>query len=423
MAESKNDLDLFERRVKESLEQFEVPYNSADWVQMERALAGGVRSWGGVRIGLLAALVGGALLVGTTAYLLVRDKAPDTDLSNGTPAAVPADTDRTVAAVAPVGGTPGTGTERPSTGGIYAATPAETTPVQEVHKAPAEVKAPVNAPAHSSGVAPAPASPGPSVSSDAAFRASVSEGCPGTPVEFKVERMPEDGIYLWNFGDGSFSNKPNPEHTYSKPGNYQVMLSMSSTGVGTIHNKPSSDMIVIHEAPRAAFNPMKQEFEGHIPSVHFENRTLGAKTYHWDFGDGATSAIAHPDHIYKKKGIYQVELTVTSELGCVDKSLKEVRIDRDYNLDAPTALSPNGDGMQETFMPEALRTLGVKFHLAIYDPNGSLVYETSDATKPWTGRPHNEGELCPAGEYVWVADVSESLHLAETYTGKVRLTR
>ena len=263
----------------------------------------------------------------------------------------------------------------------------------------------------------------PTNANELTFRASVAEGCPGTSVEFKVSNMPEDGIYLWNFGDGSFSNHANPEHTFTKPGSYQVMLSMSSAGVGTIQNKPSSDVIEIHEAPMASFNVLKQEYDGHLPSVHFENRSLAGKRYLWDFGDGQTSTIAHPDHIYKKQGVYQVELTVTNEIGCEDKLMKDVKIDKDYNLDAPTSFSPNNDSFQETFMPEALRTLGVKFNLTVYSPNGTLLYQTNDATKPWTGRPQNRGDMCAPGEYVWVVDVRESLHLAETYTGKVKLER
>jgi PKD repeat protein len=275
-----------------------------------------------------------------------------------------------------------------------------------------------NATGSNQGTAPGVTPPGGKSSPEMTFKASVSKACPGEEVDFKVENMPTDGIYLWNFGDGSFSNKPNPEHTFTKPGNYQVMLSMSAAGVGTIHNKPSSDIITIHEAPSAEFHALKQEFDGHIPSVHFENRSNGAKQYHWDFGDGSTSEVAHPDHIYKKEGIYPVKLTVTSEKGCVDIHEKEVRIDRDYNLDAPSSFAP---AQAQTFMPEALRTLGVKFHLMVYTQDGQLVYETSDATKPWTGRANNRGDLLPPGDYVWVVDVRESLHLAETYTGKVTM--
>lgn len=182
---------------------------------------------------------------------------------------------------------------------------------------------------------PARPGPGPKNSNELAFRSSTTEGCPGSTIKFNVDNMPDNGIYLWNFGDGSFSNKPDPEHTFAKSGKFEVMLSVSNSGGGNIRNKPSSDLIVIHEAPEAKFNTLKQEFEGHIPSVHFENRSEGGASYLWDFGDGTTSTVAHPDHVYRKEGAYHVELTVTNENGCIDQSMKDVHIERDYNLDAP----------------------------------------------------------------------------------------
>ncbi|NUQ16620.1 MAG: PKD domain-containing protein [Flavobacteriales bacterium] len=271
----------------------------------------------------------------------------------------------------------------------------------------------------------APTSPNPKDDAGLAFRASATEGCPGTAIQFAANGTPDDAIYLWNFGDGSFSNQARPDHTFAKSGKFEVMLSVSSPGGGSIQSKPSSDLIVIHEAPEAEFNAMKQEYEGHIPSVHFENRSLGGKEYLWEFGDGSSSAVAHPDHVYLKKGVYAVRLTVTNESGCTDTREHEVRIERDYNLDAPLSFSPNGDGNDDLFMPEALRTLGVRFNLVVQDATtGRKVYETGDATRPWTGRVDNRGELCRAGEYVWMATIKEGAHLGDvTFNGKVSLVR
>ena len=67
MDTSKNGLDAFERCLKDSLEQFEVPYNSADWTQMERALDGGSRGWWVSGVGL-SVLVAGFLAVGGTVW-------------------------------------------------------------------------------------------------------------------------------------------------------------------------------------------------------------------------------------------------------------------------------------------------------------------------------------------------------------------
>ena len=431
MSTSKNGLDAFERSLRESLDQFEVPYNSVDWTQMERTLNGGGRGWWVSGLGL-SILVVGLVVVGGGAWYAVNGAKAETSEVSAKELIATIETGTNNGAVADQVGASDVAVTMPEqlkTAPQQTASPTE--PTTKTMDKPASKGEPGATSGSNGAAAPsnngAVEKPEPSKTTPAAneitFKASVAEGCPGTSVDFKVSNMPEDGIYLWNFGDGSFSNHANPEHTFTKPGSYQVMLSMSAAGVGTIQNKPSSDMILIHESPMAAFNVLKQEYDGHLPSVHFENRSLAGKQYIWDFGDGQTSTIAHPDHIYKKKGVYQVELTVTNEIGCEDKIMKDVRIDKDYNLEAPASFSPNGDEFQETFIPEALRTLGVKFNLTVYSSNGTLLYQTNDATKPWTGRPQNRGEICGPGEYVWVVDVRESLHLAETYTGKVKLER
>ncbi len=440
--------DAFEQHVRKALDQFEVPYNSADWAQMERSLNAGTGGSARSRWSL-AALLAGGLLIGGGAFWYFTESTEEnksgialegTGATTTPQAATPqAGTDaKQIAAedempVAPKASTGAAEQPSPAESSDIASNPAtaaasQTASAEGTAKGASSSTKPVDAgQRRAKAASQPPVTAAPPVTSgekeQRTFRASVSQACAGTSVDFKVEHMPEDGIYLWNFGDGSFSNKANPEHTFTKPGRYQVMLSMSSAGGGFIQNKPSSDVIVIHEAPKAAFNLVRQEYDGHLPSIHFENRSLGGVKYHWDFGDGQSSDIPHPDHIYKNQGTYQVELTVTNPIGCEDKVMKEVRIAKDYNLDAPFSFSPNGDGKEDTFMPAALQKLGVKFTLSVYDLNGNLMYETKDATLPWAGKPQNRGEYCASGEYVWVVDVRESLHLAETYTGKVKLVR
>ncbi|MGB3869352.1 MAG: PKD domain-containing protein [Flavobacteriales bacterium] len=433
MAGSKNNLDAFEQRLKDSLEHYEVPYNSADWTQMERALTSGVRGWGRGRALVVGLLVAGGLLIGGTAYFLGRDTGSQlTEVvpSNTAPITVHDQAQETkLPAPAPMDGADHSnipsGKEIPATGMTNGTGSAE--PASRHQQYPEASHSIASASSRSSTLdtgaeipANSPKPPAPK-SAGTIFRASVKEACPGSTVDFTVEHMPEDGIYLWNFGDGSFSNKPNPQHIFSKPGSYQVMLSMSSVGVGTIHNKPSSDMIVIHDAPMAAFNIMKQEYAGQVPSVHFESRAQGADSYHWDFGDGSVSTLPHPDHVYKQKGVYQVVQTVTNTTGCVDRKVKELRIDRDFDMAAPKSFSPNSDGKDDNFMPQTLLDMKAKFQLAIYDPSGTLVYSTSDATRPWCGKVKNQGPVCSPGEYVWVVDVEAANRATETFTGTVKL--
>lgn len=420
MAVNSNEMDAFEQRLKESLEHYEVPYNSADWAQMERALASGVRSWGTGRAWIAGLLLTGGLLIGGTAYFLGRDTAKTVQTESTDPAMGTGQTQ--AAAPSTVAGAVD---KDEATGQATAATTKPKAGATTISPSPAPAGKPVRGtavPMVAGATAESTKGESPKAASVGVFKASTKQACPGSPVEFTVEHMPEDGIYLWNFGDGSFSNKPNPQHVFSKPGNYQVMLSMSTTGVGSIRNKATSDMIVIHEAPHAAFNILKVDRQGQVPSVHFESRAHGANSYLWDFGDGSVSTLSSPDHVYRKKGVYQVVQTVTNEVGCVDQKIQEVRIERDFDLGAPKSFSPNSDGVEDSFMPQGLTELRTKFQLAVYDKGGNLVYNTSDASRPWYGKAKNQGPLLDAGEYVWVADV-DTERGTETFTGTVKLER
>ena len=67
---------------------------------------------------------------------------------------------------------------------------------------------------------------------------------------------------------------------------------------------------------------------GQVPlNVSFNNRSWeGARSYLWDFGDGATSIEADPIHIYSTPGVYNVTLTVTGITGNTsEQKLKFVR--------------------------------------------------------------------------------------------------
>lgn len=423
-----NAHDRFERAVKETLEEFEVPYNSADWAQLEQRLdqPGGNTArkshWG-----LAALLIGGSAVVGTAWYLM---STPATRTAGNGPGAV---TDQHVPEPVTQDNAAVAGDRAEEVVATAAATaPADALAATKVGTNNDAARGGTNALATignpkktaEQGLPVADVSAVAERTDVVSIRASVTEGCPGTTIDFAAENLPNEGIYLWNFGDGSFSNKARPTHVFSKAGTFEVMLSHSSVGGSSVKNKPVADRIVIHEIPKATFSFLKQEYENSVPSVHFENRSQGAMSYHWDFGDGNTSTVAHPDHIYKRAGDHTVVLTVTNAKGCTDRMERTVHVAADYNLLAPSTFSPNGDGVDDVFIPEALKGLGVRFKLSVHDPRtGQLVYESSDAGRPWNGRIGNKGELCTAGDYVWMVEMKDGEKLGGTYNGTVGLLR
>ncbi|MDX9905431.1 MAG: PKD domain-containing protein, partial [Bacteroidales bacterium] len=60
--------------------------------------------------------------------------------------------------------------------------------------------------------------------------------------------------------------------------------------------------------------------------VQFTNQCLYAESYHWDFGDGNTSTLAEPQHIYSTAGNYLVRLTAISAFSCDSSDTTTVNI-------------------------------------------------------------------------------------------------
>ena len=51
-------------------------------------------------------------------------------------------------------------------------------------------------------------------------------------------------------------------------------------------------------------------------SIPFFNTSIGAETWHWDFGDSSTSEEENPSHIFTSAGTYTITLTITSSTSC-----------------------------------------------------------------------------------------------------------
>lgn len=414
----KNGPDAFERALRESLDSFEVPYNSADWSQLERELNKGAGLTRSSSAGLLALLLSGTLALATTAYLMINPPEPTGD---GRALAVfstqpEQDQPRFEQQIQPqtevtsdrleVEGTKSVRPERLKSNGGLQANPS----VSDATEAPVEP---------SKAVKPA--------TSEIGIRPSMLEGCPGSQIVFTVDNAPDasevKGV-LWNFGDGSFSVDPTPTHTFTKSGRFEVTLSYS-TNKGSLIQKPVTDVIVIHEVPKASFVHLWMGGdEDKVPYMHFEPKSAGAVSYLWDFGDGSTSTLRIPSHVYKAKGTYPVSLVVTNAIGCTDRTERTVTIDDDYNLLAAPAFSPNGDGVDDDFIPEALLKLGLRFHMRIHHPvTGQLLYETSDPKRPWNGRIGGRGEPCQSGNYLWMVEMKDGDKVGGSYTGTVSLVR
>ncbi|MGV3706834.1 MAG: PKD domain-containing protein [Arcticibacter sp.] len=139
-------------------------------------------------------------------------------------------------------------------------------------------------------------------------------------LEVQIRNLSKRAIsYEWNFGDGSpVSTSEAPSHIYGKPGTYQLRL--------TAYDGQCTDVMTrtirIAAVPQAAFASDVQRGCSQI-TVTFENRSLHATCFLWEFGDGTSSTEANPKHRYTfSQASYNVKLTAYGEFGCNNTSVR-----------------------------------------------------------------------------------------------------
>ncbi len=79
--------------------------------------------------------------------------------------------------------------------------------------------------------------------------------------------------------------------------------------------------ISCEKAPETDFSYTPAENPEAGDTIHFQNITPEATSYSWTFGDGGTSAVEHPTHIYTEAGIFEVKLTASNDAGDQAKTL------------------------------------------------------------------------------------------------------
>jgi tripartite motif-containing protein 71 len=125
--------------------------------------------------------------------------------------------------------------------------------------------------------------------------------------------------WAWTFGDGGTSIEQNPSHTYTTPGAFDVVLTVT-TGDGA-NTRTRSGYIVVTLTPNG---PVADFTAGstsgaHDLAVQFGDLSLaGTKpitSWAWNFGDGNTGTVQSPSHTYTTAGTFTVTLMVTTEIG------------------------------------------------------------------------------------------------------------
>lgn len=155
-------------------------------------------------------------------------------------------------------------------------------------------------------------------------------GCAPLAVTFENLSFNADS-FTWTYGDGSSSTTDSTLHTHifentgSAPVDYTVVLAAETDDgcVATVE-----ETITVYPEVVADFTvPLGACAQS---DVAFENGSLNADSYDWDFGDGFVDIAASPTHNYFGAGadsaVYTVTLAAESQFGCVDTIQQDITI-------------------------------------------------------------------------------------------------
>jgi len=212
--------------------------------------------------------------------------------------------------------------------------------------------------------------------------------------------------YLWNFGDGTTSDDPNPYHLYTESGFYEVSLTVTNQN-GCTNTFTLDSAVASYPNPDAAFTYFATSFDDLSNQFEFNNLSSGGNEYFWAFGSGDYSELFEPVYSFPEHGDYRVVLTVVNEYGCSDTALADVHVELTYGLFVPNAMAMGEEGDAGYFLPKGIG-IGT-YNALIYDNWGNLLWESSalqngSPSEGWDGS--YQGVSVPQGSYTWRIDAT-----------------
>ncbi|OFX58248.1 MAG: hypothetical protein A2046_05425, partial [Bacteroidetes bacterium GWA2_30_7] len=144
--------------------------------------------------------------------------------------------------------------------------------------------------------------------------------CPNDAISFNNQYIAAN--YLWNFGDGTFSTNPSPEHAFSSIGDYDVIITVTNS-CGNV-NKDTFNISI--QGGLAGYSDFNYWPNPVCPNQTIVFSTWIAGTSLWDLGDGTISTEKEIFHTYSDTGTYTIELIMTNGCGDSDTSYKDIQV-------------------------------------------------------------------------------------------------
>ena len=134
---------------------------------------------------------------------------------------------------------------------------------------------------------------------------------PGQAIQFTDASTGSPASWAWDFGDGSTSTVQNPSHAFAAKGFFRVVLTVVD-GSATRSSRRTIAVIDATNTSLTASFRHNPAYPSTGESVQFTDTSSGNPTsWTWDFGDGSTSTVRNPSHVFTAYGFRTVTLVAS----------------------------------------------------------------------------------------------------------------
>ena len=246
------------------------------------------------------------------------------------------------------------------------------------------------------------------------IESSDTEICANKTIAFKDNGTYGEAVtYQWTINNQPVSTSFSFDHQFTAAGNYKVQLAVNGTSGCT----SEINEINISVLANPIVNTGNKLFAIQGTSATFQPRVTPNTnvTYQWTPSALLSNANSlNPTYIVSQNQTFSLTVTVGGKCSTTEELVVEML----KEIIPPNAFSPNGDGINDTWIIRGLENYP-DVRLAVFDRYGKVVLEQKGYQTPWDGTV--KGKPLPVGTYYYIITFTNGLK--EPVKGSVTIVR
>ncbi len=258
------------------------------------------------------------------------------------------------------------------------------------------------------------------------FTQSESIGCNLSTVEFEdLSTAAGSTVVSWEWTvNGTFISGMNTaSFNPQDPGMYDLSLTVG-TPEGCFSDTLIQNAIELFPSPTATYTLSSENITMLFPEVSITNTSEGSVDQIFTLPNGQSFDSESIDYSFLEPGNYAFELWVENEYGCVDSTQIVIPVEQVILIHVPNAFTPDGDGVNEVFVP-VLNDIDVSdYRFEIYNRWGEVIFASETPGEGWNGNVKGGEHFAEDGVYTYRLVLRETQLFEEReLSGHVTLIR